>query len=1240
MDIFPYKVVNVRAFLRGMCPNCEGLITDERLVNRLPCRKCLQDSQIGELCYRDKSVEDYYQWLIQVEKLLKKNNTLKAYKNIVELEREVEMYNRFFKKIIGNNLWSAQRAWAKRVLQNKSFTILAPTGIGKTVFGSTIALYLATKNKKSYIVLPTTLLAKQVYEKILNFSSNVDVNARIVAYFSGMNSKEKKETLKKIASGNFDILITTSHFLTRRFDILKDKKFDFIFVDDVDSILKSSKSIDKLLYLLGYPSEVINLAMENITLKIKTSYFLRTKKKIPEDLHKNIEENSRKLNKFLSNLKPGCIVISTATGKPRGLRIRLFRELMGFDIGARAEILRNVIDTYKFTEENKLVNDAVELVRKLGKGGLIFVPPGTKDDFIEAIVEMLNKYGIKASYVHSKDKKGLEDFIDGKVDVLVGIATYYGLLVRGLDLPHLIKYTIFLGIPHFKFTAEVEELSPTRLVQIALNIRELLSNKEQAKLDRLVSSIRRYLTLLDKSKFLLLMQAMKENKELTGPLGKIQSNIIQVRELLKRYFSDESFIRKIEERTIFSIRKIGEKTYFLLPDAMTYLQASGRTSRMYAGGISKGLSIVLTLDKKLFEGLVKQTKWYSEEITWVELSELNLEEILVEITKEREFIRRIIGGKIKPEEMKDLVKTALLIVESPTKARTIASFFGKPSRRKYEGLTIYETSIGNYILLVTASKGHILDLVTNEGYYGVKVEQGRKFFPIYTTIKRCQNCGEQFTDYPNDDKAVCPKCSSDKIIDQYDVIDKLREISREVDIVLIGTDPDTEGEKIAWDLKNVLSPYVPTLKRIEFHEVTKYAIEKAINNPRDINLNLVDAQIVRRIEDRWIGFVLSKKLWNKFGKRWLSAGRVQTPVLGWIIGRFEDARRSIKTIFRITLENNKVFVVDTVNLNSKNPKEIAREILEKGVEISIISDQITEANPPPPFTTDTLLREASARFKIDTTTVMQIAQDLFELGLITYHRTDSTRVSTSGLAVAKQYIAEKLGEKYYNPRIWRKEGAHECIRPTRPLDLETLQALIRQGVLQLVRPLNKLHFLLYDLIFRRFIASQMPEAKIIRTRFKLTGPNFEKEYDIISNVVEHGFTLIYPIPLEEKPKEGSYRVIDVKHRKLPTVPLYAQADIIQLMKEKGIGRPSTYAKIIRTLLERHYVKETKRKKLIPTKLGINVFNYLSSNFPSLVSEDRTRIVEEIMDKIELGEINHLHALEDFYEEIRNVEEKE
>lgn len=1220
----------MKAIFREMCPNCGRRIDDERLEHKVPCENCLP--QINKDLLEAKSYRDL---LLLLERELRKFGTLKNYRKIIQEERELMEFEEFFQKVMGSRLWSAQRTWARRVLQNKSFAILAPTGVGKTVFGIAMALYLATKGKKSYIVLPTTLLVRQVSERARTLAGRAGIDgSTIQAYYTGMSHKKRTEALEAIGKGSYRVLITTSHFLTKNFEKIGSRFFDFIFVDDVDAILKSSKNIDKILTLLGFPQEAVEKALELLYLRQRINYRLLSRKAVPKELEEGYRTASNELGKFLREASPGCLVISTATGRPRGIRIRLFRELLGFDVGSRPELLRNIVDSYKIAE-NGVMEEAVRLVKMLGRGGLLFLPMGSGEERLKEIVKVLLDNGIRAECVHAGERRGLELFEKGEVDVLVGIATYYGLLVRGLDLPHIVKYAVFLGVPHFRFTAEIEEMSPMRLLQIAMNVRELLPEEDKARIDRLVGRIRGRMMLLDPARIQILLRAFKEGRQLSGLLGRLQEQIMALRDMVRVYLKREDLISELEERTYLRVKIIEGRRYFLLPDAMTYLQASGRTSRMYAGGISKGLSIILVDDLKLFENLTKMVSWYSDEIRWRRLEDIDLKRLIGEIAQERKFIGKIIRGEVRPGEIKDPIKAALLIVESPTKARTIASFFGKPSRRTYAGLRVYEACIGDYVLLIAASKGHIMDLVTEEGYYGVLVSGGKSFYPVYTTIKRCPSCGEQFTEYLDGRK--CPRCGSTDVLDQMDTVNSLREISREVDLVLLGTDPDTEGEKIAWDLYLLLSPFVPTIRRIEFHEVTRGAIERALREPRSVDEKLVEAQIVRRIEDRWIGFVLSQKLWRVFGKRWLSAGRVQTPVLGWVIQRLNDARSSMRTIFRITLEDDRVFVAEGVRLDSLRPNKAAAKIKEEGVCISVLERRREEISPPPPFTTDTMLREASTRLGLGVNEVMELAQDLFELGLITYHRTDSPRVSTVGIGIAKDYISRRYGPEFFAPRSWDRAGAHECIRPTRPIDVDTLVSLVRQGILQLARPLTKRHYSLYDLIFRRFVASQMPPSEAMSIRYRLVGPYVEKDYRAYTEIIRNGFTLMWPIPLQEEPAERCFKVVDVRHRKLPTVQLYSQADIIRLMKERTIGRPSTYAKIVERLFERRYVKSTKRGKVIPTKLGMTIYGYLISHYPSLVSEERTRIVEGIMDGVEAGKISYLDALRELYDEILAVD---
>jgi reverse gyrase len=268
---------------------------------------------------------------------------------------------------------------------------------------------------------------------------------------------------------------------------------------------------------------------------------------------------------------------------------------------------------------------------------------------------------------------------------------------------------------------------------------------------------------------------------------------------------------------------------------------------------------------------------------------------------------------------------------------------------------------------------------------------------------------------------------------------------------------------------------------------------------------------------------------------------------------------------------------------------------------------------------------------------MRLAQDLFELGLITYHRTDSTRVSDAGLAVARMYIVEKFGEEYLKLRRWGEGGAHECIRPTRPLDVDTLQGMIRQGVLQLPTPLTRDHLALYSLIFRRFMASQMQPARVEEEHLEVRGPYFRREVTRVKRVVYEGFLKVQPLrDVWAALDPGVYKVVGCSYKKAAAVPLFTQADVIQLMKEKNIGRPSTYSEIVKKLLERHYVITVKRGKLVPTKLGMEVYNFLAGNYGNLVSEKKTAEVLERMDAVENGLADYKEVLSEFYNEIQQV----
>jgi len=654
----------------------------------------------------------------------------------------------------------------------------------------------------------------------------------------------------------------------------------------------------------------------------------------------------------------------------------------------------------------------------------------------------------------------------------------------------------------------------------------------------------------------------------------------------------------------------------------------------------------------LVQKLERASRFYIGEDGWRPLSELDLDSLIREISQERELIRKIIKGEVGAGEVKELLRTALVIVESPTKARTIASFFGRPSKRRFGRYVVYEVSTGGYQLQVVATLGHVFDLTTSiynfdhlEDLYGIVVDPERKIYlPVFTTIKKCLGCNRQFTDYPvvekNGEKIVlkqCPYCRSTTVLDKIEIVVLLRKLAEEVDEVLIATDPDTEGEKIAWDVAMVLMPYARSIKRIEFHEITRRAFEEALKNPREISINLVRAQLVRRIEDRWIGFALSSKLWKQFNMGYLSAGRVQTPVLGWIISRYRESTRSIRPVFTLELSNSYRVPVENIPLDGKKPREVCKELEGSEVRVSSLRVSERELQPPPPFATDTLLREANRVLGFSADYAMKLAQALFELGLITYHRTDSTRVSDAGLAVARAYIAEKFGEEYFKPRRWGEGGAHECIRPTRPIDVDTLQTMIRQGVLQLPAPLTRDHLALYNLIFKRFIASQMQPARVEEEQLEVSGPYFKKELTRIKRVVYDGFLRVQGLrDMWAGLEPGVYRVTSCSYKRVAQIPLFTQADVIQLMKEKNIGRPSTYSEIMKKLLDKYYVIAVRRGKLVPTGLGMRVYNFLAENYGSLVSEEKTSEVLEKMDAVENGIIDYKEVLSEFYYEIQQV----
>ena len=1322
----------VVAIFERLCPNCDWKIPSFRLESDLACVECIPES-IAANYYGVKGINPQ----IKLGQLLEESKSLIKFRNAYYVEKELEEFSKFFEELVGSPPWSAQRVWARRVLSGQSFAIIAPTGVGKTVFGIVMALYLAhKKGLRTYIVLPTKTLLRQVLEKIREWEEKIGVSYSI-GYSSELGAKARREFDERLKAGNFKILITTSQFLIRNLlDILNAfqkagggmrsfRYVDFMFVDDVDSFLRNVKNLDRAITLLGYNR---TRRMRMILEKIRRMG-VRTKAEGREGVL--TEEDWDEI--FNTRGRAGILVVSSATGRVKGILLRrLFTYIFGFSIGSSKEGIRNVLDAYddsllniKVTREI-LIERAIHFAKKLGSGGLIFIARGPdSDEILSEIVSKLEREGIKAIGVSAEEGtevvKAVEKFAKGEVDILVGKASPYGLLVRGLDLPERVRYAVFVKVPQFSIRLE-KRPHPFYLsfvlrkianvfedkIQLLDEIRELASNIVLLR-SQDISAIENDARRLIEEKGL--DQAIKYVEELTkedkNPRDKVLLLTLRLTKRLDEILKDGELINKLEKAGVpFEVREENGLKYISLlsADIKTYIQASGRTSRLYAGGITRGLSIILPDNKNLLEELDRKLLW-TVEVPTVPLSEIDLDDILKEIDADRERVRIARLGKMPAKEH---LQTCLFVVESPTKARTIASFFGRPTRRILPGAIAYEIIIGKYLATIVATIGHITDLITHRfipklravkrgDHYVLEISEYRirelswpygvpmvkwdseyRFIPIFGPKVTCAKCGYVFVPYItiNEEMAdevierkikklkrilrrpeerpiflvfrrtpkiplKCPRCGeTEELYDKEVTIDTLRHLALESEVVVLGTDPDIEGEKIAWDIAILLKPFAKKIMRIEFHEVTRSAIERALANPREINMDLVKGQLLRRIEDRWIGFYLSEELKDLLGERNLSAGRVQSPVLSWIVERYNLWKQKEKWTI--------------INIGGDAEIRIQGEIK---VDHIIVNDIVLEDKkiiPPPPLVTDTLLRYASILFGLSADKTMKLAQSLFEVGLVTYIRTDSTRVSDAGIMVARRIIRDNFGELLFSPRRWSKgeEGAHECIRPTRPLMLNDLKEALERGEIILPMELPGEAFNLYDMITRIFVASQMKEAMAkyatLKLKIKLKEPINGKTYleEEVSGVVkwvDSGFLraltknmvkLFTPrkIPLPEKGEIITCDKMKIEIAELPKSWPLTEGEIVRLMRERGIGRPSTYATIIEKLFERRYIKR-QGGFVLPKERGIVVNRIVNELHRDMVSEERTRIVFERIDEVASRRRRYLESLKEIFDEI-------
>ncbi len=1140
----------ITSLFKNLCPNCGGDISSERLELGLPCEKCMPKYE-RDLC----------------GSIIKEGGITK----LCHLERELSSWEFHFESLLRSKPWSLQISWAKRVFLGNSFGLLAPTGVGKTSFGLSMASYLAKESKRSYVILPTKLLVEQVVQKLLNFG----LREEDILYFSEESKKQKELKKKRLQEGEFRVLVSTSMFLYKNNEVIP-KGFDFIFVDDVDSFLKTAKNIDKLLFLLGFEQEDIDLAMKLIKLK-------EMRNKDEEDWE-GIRELSEKV-KELSKKGRGVLVVSSATSNPRSSRIKLFRELLGFEVGTPTFYLRNVVDLYEDIETKPIE----EWIRLMGKGGLLFVSSDRKKEFVDELVSYLQEKGIRAVSYEKMDEEVLKEYEEGKIELLVGIASYRNPLARGVDLPHVIRYALFYGVPKIVISLKFEK-NLSHILWALMSLRGLIAKRMPNRLkevDKWLESLRRYQYLSE--------DFLKDKPELVEKIDKLREDV-------GRFLLEEEVLELIQTSEEITLRKTEEGYQIIVSDATGYLQASGRTSRMFAGGISRGISLVLVDDRRAFRHLVKKVKWFNEEIEFKPFQKEEVKSLIEEVDEDRDKIRKFLADEEKPES-KELLKPVLIVVESPNKAKTIANFFGKAVRRRVGDHELMETSAEDRYIMITASFGHVLDLNKEEGFHGVYMNG--KPVPVYEVIEGKER-----------------------------IIESLRRMAMEAQEVLIATDPDTEGEKIGWDIAQMLKVYNSNIRRMEFHEITKKAIRKALRESRGIDLNLVKAQILRRVADRWVGFEFSKLLQNAFGKHWLSAGRVQTPVLGWIIQRERENRQKVYKVV-VSIDQSERLRIDWVFEDKKSAEQFYSKLYK--VEVELREERQELRNPPPPFSTDTMLKSASDIYRWSLPKTMSLAQTLFELGYITYHRTDSTRVSDYGIGLAKEYIKEEFGEEYFHPRVWGEGGAHECIRPTKGIDPEELRALFFSGQAE---GLTREHILLYELIFRQFMASQMRPVKLRVYKLHIIANGMEMEVEVPVEVLEDGWNRLIPLEVY-KPILGSVDVSDRKNLlSQPKAYLYTHGELVQEMKRRGIGRPSTYASIVEKLIERGYVIENKGF-LIPTKLGKEVYSYLQNReeVHEFLKEEFTRKIEELMDKVEEGKEDYTNILTNLYRSIIELDRK-
>lgn len=559
----------------------------------------------------------------------------------------------------------------------------------------------------------------------------------------------------------------------------------------------------------------------------------------------------------------------------------------------------------------------------------------------------------------------------------------------------------------------------------------------------------------------------------------------------------------------------------------------------------------------------------------------------------------------RPAKSNKAKKKTLVIVESPSKAKTIGKYLGS-----------------NY--KVTASVGHVRDLPKSK--IGIDIEND--FEPEYIAIRG-----------------------------KGDLIKELRKEAKQAGKIYLATDPDREGEAISWHLAFLLGIDPASSCRIVFNEITKDAIKNAVKNPRPIDLKLVDAQQARRVLDRLVGYQISPLLWRKI-RRGLSAGRVQSAALKILCDRENQIKNFVpKEYWNIIVEfeKEKSFFAKLTECDGKkltvenrqSAEEVLAELKEGQYKAGRIIKKERKRKPFPPFTTSSLQQDAANKLGFTTKKTMMVAQQLYEgveikgkgtQGLVTYIRTDSVRISEEAKGMAKAYITENFGSRYVGNNFFSNkkkdiQDAHEAIRPS---SIAMDPDMIKDS-------LTKEQYGLYKLIWTRFLASQMAEAVFDSIQVLVENGRYTLKANG-SKLLFEGYQKVYATNLEEdrdtllpELSEGEIlkeKAVDCQQKFTEPPSRFTEASLVKDLEEKNIGRPSTYAPIIATLLERKYISREK-KTLIPTELGFVVTELMEEYFKEIVDTGFTADMEDRLDEVEVKDLNWKEIVRDFYATLKN-----